>query len=101
MRRGSRVRTITVAFVLLLPAVVTAQGNGHGHAYGLNKNQGSAPSAAGAPVVTPSGTAVARHFGSWLDDASLLPEGQAALSFGFGYWRTPSYHEFDAPSVDG
>jgi len=101
MRRGSRVRTITVAFVLLSPAVVAAQGNGHGHAYGLNKNQGSAPSAAGAPIVTPAGTAVARHFGSWLDDASLLPEGQAALSFGFGYWRTPSYREFDAPSVDG
>ena len=101
MRRGSRVRTITVAFVLLSPAVVAAQGNGHGHAYGLNKNQGSAPSAASAPVVTPAGTAVARHFGSWLDDASLLPEGQAALSFGFGYWRTPSYREFDAPSVDG
>jgi len=101
MRRGSRVRTITVAFVLLSPAVVAAQGNGHGHAYGLNKNQGSAPSAASAPVVTPAGTAVARHFGSWLDDASLLPEGKAALSFGFGYWRTPSYREFDAPSVDG
>jgi hypothetical protein len=101
MRRGSRVRTITIAFVLLSPAVVAAQGNGHGHAYGLNKNQGSAPSAAGAPVVTPADTAVVRHFGSWLDDASLLPEGQAALSFGFGYWRTPSYREFDAPSVDG
>src|SRR6478672_4552455 len=101
MRRGSRVRTITVAFVLLSPAVVAAQGNGHGHAYGLNKNQGSAPSAASAPVVTPAGTAVARHFGSWLDDASRLPQGQAALSFGFGYWRTPSYREFDAPSVDG
>ena len=40
MRRGNRVRTITVAFVLLSPAVVAAQGNGHGHAYGLNKNQG-------------------------------------------------------------
>jgi hypothetical protein len=101
MRPVSRVRTITVAFVLLSPAAVAAQGNGHGHAYGLNKNQGSAPSAAGALGVTPAGTAAVRHFGSWLDDASLLPEGQAALSFGFGYWRTPSYREFDAPSVDG
>jgi hypothetical protein len=101
MRPISRVRTITLAFVVLSPAVVAAQGNGHGHAYGLNKNQGSAPSAAGAPVVTPAGTAAVRHFGSWLDDASLLPEGQAALSFGFGYWRTPSYREFDVPSVDG
>ena len=62
MRRGNRVRTITVAFVLLSPAVVAAQGNGHGHAYGLNKNQGSAPSAAGAPVAAPAGPVAARHF---------------------------------------
>ena len=101
MRPVSRVRTITVAFVLLSPVAVAAQGNGHGHAYGLNKNQGSAPSAAGAPVVTPAGPVAARHFGSWLDDATVLPEGKAALSFGFAYWRTPSYREFDVPSVDG
>jgi hypothetical protein len=100
MRRVNRVRALTVALVILSPAVVAAQGNGHGHAYGLNKNQGSAPSAAGAPTVTPAGTTAVRHFGSWLDDASLLPEGQAALSFGFGYWRAPSYREFDVPSVD-
>src|SRR5262249_3096701 len=24
-----------------------------------------------------------------------------AVSFGFGYWKTPSYHEFDIPSLDG
>ena len=83
MRPVSRVRTITVVFVLLSPVAVAAQGNGHGHAYGLNKNQGSAPSAAGAPVVTPAGPVAARHFGSWLDDATVLPEGKAALSFGF------------------
>jgi hypothetical protein len=99
--RASSLATIGGVLVLLSPVAVDAQGNGHGHAYGLNKNQSSAPSAAGAPVPTPAGTTAVRHFGSWLDDASLLPEGQLALSFGFGYWKTPSYHEFDIPSVDG
>jgi hypothetical protein len=101
MRPVSNHSLLTVALVLLTPTVVGAQGSGHGHAYGLNKNTGSTPSAAGAPAVTAPGTATVRHFGSWLDDASVLPEGRAALSFGFGYWRTPLYREFDVPSVDG
>ena len=101
MLRASRRRGAAAAAVLMLscPVVASAQGNGHGH--GLTKHQTtSTPSAAGAPAVT-GGASGFRSFATWLDDASVLPEGQGQVSIGFGYWRTPAYSEFDVPSVDG
>lgn len=76
---------------------VAAQGNGH--AYGHAK-RGGGPSAAAAPELQlPGGTGV-RNFGSWLDDASMMPEGMGALTLSFGYWRTPSFNEWDVPVAD-
>jgi hypothetical protein len=85
--------------LFLFPAGVAAQG--HGHAYGHYKPKGGsgAPSAAGAPDLQVSGTGV-RTFGSWLDDASMMPEGEGSLSLAFAYWRTPAYREFDVPVMD-
>ena len=101
MTRATKLAFVA-ALALVAPGGVAAQGNGNGHAYGLNKHQGSAPSASGAATVTAAGTTDgARHFGSWLDDASVLPVGQGVLSVGFGYWKTSSFQEFDVPSVDG
>ena len=96
MARCNRVTAFVAAVVIAVPEIGSAQGAGHGH--GVSQHQGSAPSASGAPAGTTDGV---RHFGSWLDDASLLPEGQGALSAGFGFWKTSSYNEFDIPSVDG
>jgi hypothetical protein len=95
----------TFACVLAVVAIARpagAQGNGRGHAYGHYKStSGSGPSAAGAPQLeTIPGTGV-RNFGSWLDDASVLPVGRGLLSISFGYWRTPAFREFDVPVVDG
>lgn len=90
------------ACVLVFACPVAAQGNGH--AYGHAK-RGGGPSAAGAPeLVEQQGVGVAgtgiRNFGSWLDDASVLPPGQGALTLSFGYWRTPSFREWDMPTTD-
>lgn len=98
-RRG---RTILFAasFSLLIASAVAAQGNGH--AYGHSK-RGGGPSAAGKPEVQKSGVLAGtgvRNFGSWLDDASVLPAGQGALTLSFGYWRTPAFREWDVPTTD-
>jgi hypothetical protein len=85
---------------MLVASPVAAQGNGH--AYGHSK-RGGGPSAAGKPEVQKNvaiaGSGV-RNFGSWLDDASMLPVGQGALTLSFGYWRTPSFREWDVPTTD-
>jgi hypothetical protein len=99
-------RTIsTIALVAVAVAAshpVFAQGNGH--AYGQSKSRaGSAAgqaSAAGAPQLQVSGTGT-RSFGSWLDDASIIPRGHGTMSVAFSYWRTPAYREFDLPVMDG
>ena len=90
----------TACLSLLVASPVAAQGNGH--AYGHAK-RGGGPSAAGKPEVQKGvpipGTGI-RNFGSWLDDASMLPVGQGALNLSFGYWRTPSFREWDVPTTD-
>jgi hypothetical protein len=81
----------------MMPSPLAAQGNGH--AYGHAK-RGGGPSAAAAPELQlPGGTGV-RNFGSWLDDASIMPQGTGALTLSFGYWRTPLFNEWDVPVAD-
>ena len=99
---AGRARTILVAASLGMLVASPVAGQGNGHAYGHSK-RGGGPSAAGKPEVQKSaaiaGTGV-RNFGSWLDDASMLPVGQGALTLSFGYWRTPSFREWDLPTTD-
>ena len=94
--RTGIVWTLT-ALALAVPVSARAQGNGHGHAFGRNNAK---PSAAGAPELQGGSTAVVRSFGSWLDDASVMPAGEGSVSLSFGYFRTPAYREFDVPAVD-
>jgi hypothetical protein len=76
-----------------------AAAQGNGHAYGRAK-RGGGPSAAAAPELQlPGGTGV-RNFGSWLDDASMIPAGSGLVMLSFGYWRTPSFSEWDVPVAD-
>ena len=89
---------VVMCCILAAAPRAAAQGNGHGHAYGHSSSP-SGPSAAGSSALVPAGTGV-RNFGSWLDDASMIGEGQGAVSFAFGYWKTPDYREFDFPSLD-
>jgi hypothetical protein len=101
MRHVDRLVGAIAALIVIWPVAAGAQGNGHGHAYGVYKHQGSIPSASGSAATTSASSVAIRNFGTWLDDASVLPEGQGALTFGFTYWKTPVYREFDFPYVDG
>src|SRR5688500_11244030 len=100
---GSSISTAAalVLVLVLVPESVLAQGNGHGHAYGLaNYNvSSSAPSGAGAQEFSVSGSGY-RNFGSWLDDATVMPEGNGFVSLAFSYWRTPTFREIDVPVLD-
>ena len=84
-------------------AASDALAQGNGHAYGHSKNRPGAaaqPSAAGAPELQTVGISTL-SFGSWLDDASVIPQGGGTMSVAFSYWRTPSYREVDVPVIDG
>jgi hypothetical protein len=83
------------------PAAAQGNGHGHGHAYGQLKSSTSAPSSGGAAQVQPGVAAGVRNFGSWLDDASIMAPGSGSLTLSFGWYRSPLFHEFDAPVADG
>jgi hypothetical protein len=80
---------------------VAAQGNGHGHAYGQLKSAAPTPSSGGAAQVQPAVAGGVRNFGSWLDDASIMTPGTGSLTLSVAWFRSPAYHEFDAPIGDG
>ena len=97
MFKAAGAACIALSLLAVAPPPVAAQGNGH--AYGHAK-RGGGPSAAAAPELqVPGGTGV-RNFGSWLDDATMMPAGVGALTVSFGYWRTPSFSEWDVPVAD-
>jgi hypothetical protein len=92
-----------IIFLLVTPQGVIAQGNGNGKALGHQKTRPTGPSSAGSAAAgadLPAGTGM-RNFGSWLDDASMLPEGMGFFSVGFGFYKSPAYSEFDMPVIDG
>ncbi len=99
-RRSVATVGIVVVFAL---AASDALAQGNGNAYGHSKNRPGAaaqPSAAGAPELQTVGISTL-SFGSWLDDASVIPQGGGTMSVAFSYWRTPSYREVDVPVIDG
>jgi hypothetical protein len=97
--------TLTVA-VLAWPALATAQGNsafGHTHngsrVTAPSSSSSSSGSGSGSPSAPSDGVDV-RNFGTWLDDASVMGEGNGFVTFGFAYWRGPGFREFDLPMLD-
>lgn len=98
MKRSTLLAAVCVV-VSVLP--VAAQGNGRGHAYGLLKSSTSTPSSGGASQVQPGVSGAVRNFGSWLDDASMMTPGSGSLTVSVGWYRSPLFHEFDAPVTDG
>ena len=90
-----------LAGALVSPAAAQGNGHGHGHAYGQLKSSTSAPSGGGAAQIQPAIVAGVRNFGSWLDDASMMEPGAGSLTLSFGWYRSPLFHEFDAPVADG
>jgi hypothetical protein len=95
--RRNAALTVSLLAAACLPAA--AQGNGHGNAFGHYKSTVSASKNDAPAAPTISGTGV-RNFGSWLDDATVQDPGDAFVSIGFGWYKTPVYREIDAPSID-
>src|SRR3954463_6155415 len=56
----------------------------------------SASAAANAPATSAS-TVI--YYGSWLDDASIVPGGGAWVGLSTGYWRAEALRQLDAPVV--
>lgn len=98
---------VCAAALVLLAAArpVAAQGQGHGNAFGHGNNGShgggttTGPSAAGSTDVQITGSGV-RTFATWLDDATTMKKGRGYLNAGFGWWKTPTYHELDVPTFD-
>lgn len=96
--------------VLAWPALAAAQGNsafGHSH----NGSRVTAPSSSPAASTSASGSTGGssegqtygvdvRNFGTWLDDASVMGQGNGFVTFGFAYWRGPGFREFDLPMLE-
>lgn len=86
---------LLIATALASPAF--AQGKSLGKGRGA-KAPAPTPTSGAQPIAIP-GTGV-RHFGIWLDDASMLPQGKGWTTLGVGYWRSLYGHQWDMPSVD-
>jgi hypothetical protein len=84
------------ALALLLVATIPAAGQGRS---GDKKPKKTAsPSTAQSTTSTPSNSALGViYYGSWLDDASIVPPGGAWISLSTGYWRTEGARQIDAP----
>jgi hypothetical protein len=99
-----------VAAVLAWPALAAAQGNsGFGHSHNGSRvtapssTSSSSGSGSGSGSGSPSGPSDGidvRNFGTWLDDASVMGQGNGFVTFGFAYWRGPGFREFDVPMLD-
>jgi hypothetical protein len=88
---GSAAAAALLLLALADPAAAQGRGRGLGHG---KKEPPPSPSQDPIP-----GTGI-RHFGAWLDDASLMPPWKGWMTFGVGYWKSTFGHQWDAPSID-
>jgi hypothetical protein len=94
---------LIVAFGLLLPGAVHAQGNGRpkGPKAPTTTPTSSSTSAPTSTLTPDAGVSVSsyRQFGSWLDDASSSYRGDSYASVGIGYWRLAESSQVNAPML--
>lgn len=110
MNRGiaGLVAWLAVLGTLASGARADAQGkSGFGHAHGGGHVTAPSATAAGSPSSAPGSAADGqtsagdvRNFGTWLDDASVMPKGAGFVTVGFAYWRGQALREFDFPMID-
>jgi hypothetical protein len=97
----------TALCALLASGLVAAQGRSGDAPGKLKGSKGSAASSgipasssASAAANAPSTSAsTVIYYGSWLDDASIVPSGGAWVGLSTGYWRAEALRQFDAPVV--
>ena len=95
MTRTARLVAMSAAVVLIAAAPVLAQGNGKGKG-----PKGGPPSSSVLPspaAVSPAAVGTVPF--AWIDDASVLPPGDAALSISMMHWQGTDIGETDVPVV--
>ena len=104
---GTRVAPAFVFCLAMAAGPAPAQGRSDS-APGHNKEKGSpatnsgipSPSTAAAPTSAPSSSAsTVMYYGSWLDDASIVPPGGAWIGLSTGYWKADALRQIDAPVI--
>ena len=88
--------SVIAALAVALPAA--AQGKS-GSAPGKNKDRKSTPPSSSSLPALATGASSASPL-SWIDDASLLAPGSAALTISMARWSGADLSEVDAPIVD-
>jgi hypothetical protein len=92
----SAAASASIVLMLAVAAPLHAQGNGKGK----GPNKGGPPSASVLPspsALSPAGVGTVPF--AWIDDASVLPPGDAALSISMMRWQGPSVSEIQVPIV--
>lgn len=95
-RLGLAAASVIAALAVALPAA--AQGKS-GSAPGQNKDKKSTPPSSSSLPALATGASSASPL-SWIDDASLLAPGSAALTISVARWSGADLSEVDAPIVD-
>src|SRR5262245_24020121 len=110
IRTRMRSSALLVTALVTLIATCPAAAQGRSDAPGRNKAAKASAAAAqsGIPASssavtaanTPSSSASAViYYGSWLDDASIVPAGGGWVALSSGYWRAEALRQIDAPVV--
>jgi hypothetical protein len=90
----------SASMALALSVPVHAQGHGNGNGNGGNSQGHKSTPPSSLPLFNPStGVASAAVPAAWLDDASLLAPGTAALTLGLNRWAGADLSEVDVPIV--
>ena len=89
--------------VLVATTPVAAQGKGSAPGQAKKSSAAAnskipASSSASSSTNTPSSSAsTVIYYGSWLDDASIVPPGGAWIGLSTGYWKAEALRQIDAP----
>ncbi len=103
---ASRSAAALAALMLVAAGPAFAQGRGNGQNKAAKSSAAAAQSgipasssavtAANAPSTSASSVI---YYGSWLDDASIVPAGGGWISLSTGYWKAEALRQVDAPVV--
>ena len=96
-----------VAFCVMVATSSAAAQGKNGEAPGQAKKASAAAdskipasSTASSATNTPSSSAsTVIYYGSWLDDASVVPTGGAWIGLSTGYWKAEGLRQIDAPVI--
>ena len=110
---GIRILLATAFCLSIATSPLAAQGNS-GSAPGKTKDRGAKASSAAAQSGIPASSSASAstnapsssastviYYGSWLDDASIVPEGGAWMALSTGYWKAAALRQIDAPVISG